>query len=114
MVTCSRDCEKCKQLNVKVDDKGYVTCYYALSKYNKKSYSRKGEVSAGSDTIYVSTKFDPKKLKKFGDSALELHIPIERLYFLHSSLDECNLKLPFRSSYRSLKLSKFSPKELKL
>lgn len=30
MTTCNRDCEKCKQLNVKVDDKGYPWGYECL------------------------------------------------------------------------------------
>lgn len=30
MITCNRDCEKCKQLNVKVDDKGYPWGYECL------------------------------------------------------------------------------------
>lgn len=40
MVTCSRDCEKCKQLNVKVDDKGYPWGYECL-KYGDSVFPEK-------------------------------------------------------------------------
>ena len=30
MVHCNKDCEKCKQLNVKVDDKGYRWGYVCM------------------------------------------------------------------------------------
>ena len=86
-----------------VSKDGIVTCYYALSKYNKKSYERTGEVSAGSDKIMLSTK-DDKELKKFGDEILTLYIPIERLYFVASTKDKILLKLPFRSSYRKMNI----------
>lgn len=85
---------------------GILTCYYALSKYNKKSYERTGEVGAGSDKIVVSTKNDDS-LKKFGDEVLTLYIPIERLYFLASTKNSVLLKIPFRSSYRKINLKQF-------
>ena len=92
-----------------VSKDGIVTCYYALSKYNKKSYERTGEVSAGSDKIMLSTK-DDKELKKFGDEILTLYIPIERLYFVASTKDKILLKLPFRSSYRKMNIKQFTKK----
>ena len=84
-----------------ISKEGILTCYYALSKYNKKSYEKTGEVGAGSDKIMLSTK-DDKDLKKFGDEVLTLYIPIERLYFVASTKDKILLKLPFRSSYRKM------------
>lgn len=92
-----------------ISQEGILTCYYALSKYNKKSYDKTGEVSAGSDKIMLSTK-DDKDLKKFGDEVLTLYIPIERLYFVASTKDKILLKLPFRSSYRKMNIKQFTKK----
>lgn len=92
-----------------ISKEGILTCYYALSKYNKKSYDKTGEVSAGSDKIMLSTK-DDKDLKKFGDEVLTLYIPIERLYFVASTKDKILLKLPFRSSYRKMNIKQFTKK----
>lgn len=92
-----------------ISKEGILTCYYALSKYNKKSYEKTGEVGAGSDKIMLSTKND-KDLKKFGDEVLTLYIPIERLYFVASTKDKILLKLPFRSSYRKMNIKQFTKK----
>lgn len=92
-----------------ISKEGIVTVYYALSKYNKKSYEKTGEVGAGSDKIMLSTK-DDKDLKKFGDEVLTLYIPIERLYFVASTKDKILLKLPFRSSYRKMNIKQFIKK----
>lgn len=92
-----------------ISKEGILTCYYALSKYNKKSYEKTGEVGAGSDKIMLSTK-DDKDLKKFGDEVLTLYIPIERLYFVASTKDKILLKLPFRSSYRKMNIKQFTKK----
>ena len=92
-----------------ISKEGILTCYYALSKYNKKSYEKTGEVGAGSDKIMLSTK-DDKDLKKFGDEVLTLYIPIERLYFLASTKDSILLKIPFRSSYRRINIGQFLKK----
>ena len=92
-----------------ISKEGILTCYYALSKYNKKSYEKTGEVGAGSDKIVVSTKND-NNLKKFGDEILTLYIPIERLYFLASTKDSILLKIPFRSSYRKMNIKQFTKK----
>lgn len=92
-----------------ISQEGIVTVYYALSKYNKKSYEKTGEVGAGSDKIMLSTK-DDKDLKKFGDEVLTLYIPIERLYFVASTKDKILLKLPFRSSYRKMNIKQFTKK----
>lgn len=92
-----------------ISQEGIVTSYYALSKYNKKSYEKTGEVGAGSDKIMLSTK-DDKDLKKFGDEVLTLYIPIERLYFVASTKDKILLKLPFRSSYRKMNIKQFTKK----
>lgn len=92
-----------------ISKEGILTCYYALSKYNKKSYEKTGEVSAGSDKIMLSTK-DDKDLKKFGDEVLTLYIPIERLYFVAFTKDKILLKLPFRSSYRKMNIKQFTKK----
>ena len=73
-----------------------LTCYYALSKYNKKSFEKTGEVGAGSDKIMLSTK-NTKNLKKYGDEILTLYIPIEKLYFVATTKEEILLKIPFRS-----------------
>lgn len=90
-----------------ISKEGIVTSYYALSKYNKKSYEKTGEVGAGSDKIVVSIK-NTKDLKKYGDEILTLYIPIERLYFLASTKDSILLKIPFRSNYRRINLKQFS------
>lgn len=92
-----------------ISKEGILTCYYALSKYNKKSYEKTGEVGAGSDKIVVSTKND-NSLKKFGDEILTLFIPVERLYFLASEKNKILLKLPFRSSYYKMNIKQFTKK----
>ena len=92
-----------------ISKEGILTCYYALSKYNKKSYEKTGEVSAGSDKIVVSTKNDDS-LKKFGDEVLTLFVPVERLYFLASEKNKILLKLPFRSSYYKMNIKQFTKK----
>lgn len=101
--------QEIKEKGGTISKEGIVTCYYALSKYNKKSYERTGEVGAGSDKIMLSTK-DDKDLKKFGDEILTLYIPIERLYFVASTKDKILLKLPFRSSYRKINIKQFIKK----
>lgn len=93
-----------------ISQEGIVTSYYALSKYNKKSFEKTGEVGAGSDKIVVSTK-NTNDLKKFGDEILTLYIPIERLYFLANTKDSVLLKIPFRSSYRKINIKQFIKKE---
>lgn len=85
---------------------GIVTCYYALSKYNKKIFEKTGEVGAGSDKVVFSTK-NTSNLKKYGDEVLTLYIPIEKLYFVASTKEEILLKIPFRSSYRRMNLKQF-------
>lgn len=40
MVHCNKDCEKCKQLNVKVDDKGYPWGYECM-KYGDSVFREK-------------------------------------------------------------------------
>lgn len=92
-----------------ISEDGIVTCYYALSKYNKKSYKKTGEVGAGSDKIIVSTK-NTNDLKKYGEEILTLYIPIERLYFVAPTKDKILLKLPFRSSYRKMNIKQFTKK----
>jgi len=90
----------------KISEAGLVTCYYALSKYNKKDYEKTGQVGAGSDKIMLST-HNTKGLKKFGDEILTLQIPIEKLYFVASTKEEILLKIPFRSSYRKMNIKQF-------
>ena len=92
-----------------ISDNGIVTLYYALSKYNKKSYEKTGEVGAGSDKVILSTKNTPN-LKKYGDDILTLYIPIEKLYFVASTKEEILVKIPFRSSYRRMNLKQFAKK----
>ena len=92
-----------------ISDNGIVTCYYALSKYNKKSYEKTGEVGAGSDKVMLSTKNTPN-LKKYGDDILTLYIPVEKLYFVASTKEEILVKIPFRSSYRRMNLKQFAKK----
>lgn len=92
-----------------ISENGIVTCYYALSKYNKKSYEKTGEVGAGSDKVMLSTKNTPN-LKKYGDDILTLYIPVEKLYFVASTKEEILVKIPFRSSYRRMNLKQFAKK----
>ena len=92
-----------------ISQEGIVTCYYALSKYNKKSFEKTGEVGAGGDKIMLSTKNTPN-LKKYGDEILTLYIPVERLYFVASTKEEILLKIPFRSSYRRMNIKQFIKK----
>lgn len=92
-----------------ISKEGIVTCYYALSKYNKKSYEKTGEVGAGSDKIIVSIK-NTDDLKKYGEEILTLYIPIERLYFVANTKDSMLLKIPFRSSYRRINIGQFVKK----
>lgn len=92
-----------------ISEDGIVTCYYALSKYNKKSYEKTGEVGAGSDKIMLSTK-NTDSLKKYGEEILTLYIPIEKLYFVASTKEEILLKIPFRSSYRRMNIKQFIKK----
>lgn len=92
-----------------ISDNGIVTLYYALSKYNKKSYEKTGEVGAGSDKVMLSTKNTPN-LKKYGDDILTLYIPVEKLYFVASTKEEILVKIPFRSSYRRMNLKQFAKK----
>lgn len=89
-----------------ISQEGIVTCYYALSKYNKKSFEKTGEVGAGSDKIMLSTK-NTENLKKYGDKILTLYIPIERLYFVADTKEEILLKIPFRSRYRKINIKQF-------
>lgn len=101
--------QEIKEKGGTISQEGIVTSYYALSKYNKKSYEKTGEVGAGSDKIVVSIKND-NSLKKFGDEILTLYIPIERLYFLANTKDSILLKIPFRSSYRRINIGQFLKK----
>lgn len=89
-----------------ISEDGIVTCYYALSKYNKKSFEKEGMVGAGSDKIMLSTK-NTDNLKKYGDKILTLYIPIERLYFTASTKEEVLLKIPFRSARRKMNIKQF-------
>lgn len=90
-----------------ISKEGILTCYYALSKYNKKSYEKTGEVGAGSDKIVVSTK-NTANLKEYGDEILTLYIPVEKLYFVANTKDAILLKIPFRSSYRRMNIKVFA------
>lgn len=101
--------EEIEAANGIVDGDGYVTCYYALSKYNKKSYDKDGTVGAGSDKVMFSTK-KSDKLKKFGETIIECKIPIEKLYFSASTDDEVLLKMPFKSSLRKLNVKIYAVK----
>lgn len=92
-----------------ISENGILTAYYALSKYNKKSYEKTGEVGAGSDKIIVSTK-NTNDLKKYGDEILTLYIPIEKLYFVANTKDSVLLKIPFRSNYRRMNIGQFVKK----
>lgn len=92
-----------------ISENGILTAYYALSKYNKKSYEKTGEVGAGSDKVMLSTKNTPN-LKKYGDDILTLYIPVEKLYFVASTKEEILVKIPFRSSYRRMNLKQFAKK----
>ena len=92
-----------------ISENGILTAYYALSKYNKKSYEKTGEVGAGSDKIIVSTK-NTNDLKKYGEEILTLYIPIEKLYFVANTKDSVLLKIPFRSNYRRLNIGQFVKK----
>lgn len=92
-----------------ISENGILTAYYALSKYNKKSYEKTGEVGAGSDKIIVSTK-NTNDLKKYGDEILTLYIPIEKLYFVANTKDSILLKIPFRSNYRRMNIEQFVKK----
>lgn len=89
-----------------ISEEGIVTCYYALSKYNKKSFDKDGTVGAGSDKVMLSTKNTPN-LKKYGDEIITLYIPIERLYFVAETKEEILLKIPFRSARRKMNLKQF-------
>lgn len=101
--------QKIKEKKGIISQEGIVTCYYALSKYNKKSFEKTGEVGAGGDKIMLSTKNTPN-LKKYGDEILTLYIPVERLYFVASTKEEILLKIPFRSSYRRMNIKQFIKK----
>lgn len=95
-----------KDVKGEIDNEGYVTCYYALSKYNRNSYNKEGTVGAGSDKVMFSTR-NSEDLKKFGDTILKLKIPIEKLFFTASTKKEILLKIPFRSSNRKLNIKKY-------
>lgn len=92
-----------------ISENGILTAYYALSKYNKKSYEKTGEVGAGSDKVMFSTKNTPN-LKKYGNEILTLYVPVEKLYFVASTKEEILVKIPFRSSYRRMNLKQFAEK----
>lgn len=95
-----------KEVKGEISSEGYVTCYYALSKYNKNSYTKDGTVGAGSDKVMFSTR-NSADLKKFGDTILKLSIPIEKLFFTASTKKEVLLKIPFRSSNRKLNIKRY-------
>lgn len=102
--------DEIKDKNGIINEDGYVTCYYALSKYNKKSYEKEGVVGAGSDKVMFSTR-NSNNLKKYGDTILELKIPIEKLFFSASTSKEVLLKIPFKSSLRKLNIKQYLVKK---
>lgn len=89
-----------------VSDEGVVTCYYALSKYNKKSFETDGTVGGGSDKIILSVK-ETESLKKFGDKILTLFIPIEDLFFAAETKETLLLKIPFKNKNRKINLKQY-------
>ena len=102
--------EEIESVNGIINNDGYVTCYYALSKYNKKSYDKDGTVGAGSDKVMFSTR-KSDNLKKFGETIIELKIPIEKLFFSASTKEEVLLKIPFKSSLRKLNIKIYTTKK---
>lgn len=98
--------DEIKSKKGQISPEGIVTCYYALSKYNKRSYDKDGTVGAGSDKIMLST-HKTSNLKKFGDIILTLYVPIEKLYFVAITKEEVLMKIPFRSSKRKMNIKQY-------
>ena len=98
--------EDLQEEGAKVDEDGYVTVYHNLSKYNKKSFEKTGELGGGSNGIIFSTKKDGK-IKGYGDKILTFKIPIEKFIWAGSFKNEVLLKIPFKSSYKKINVKKY-------
>lgn len=98
--------EDLKEEGAKVDENGYITVYHNISKYNKKSFEKTGELGGGSNGIIFSTKKDGK-IKPYGDKILTFKIPIEKFIWAGSYKNEVLLKIPFKSSYKKINVKKY-------
>lgn len=88
--------EELKSVGADIDNNGYVTLYHATNSENAKNIIKTGKMKAKEDGLFFSTKKDGM-ISGFGDSIVELKVPVEKLKLDDLFDNEAHVKIPLNS-----------------
>jgi len=95
-------------VGAEINPQGYVKVYHRTSEGNKKKISSSGKMIGREDGIFFSTKQDGQA-EGFGDSMVELFIPLEDLQLDDMFEDEAHVRIPTSKPNESVDISKYVP-----
>jgi hypothetical protein len=89
-----------------VDENGYVTLYHRTSKANADLIKSTGKMSAKEDGLFFSTKADGQ-IAGYGDTTIELKVPVEKLELDDVFGDEAHLRIPLKNKNQVLDVGEY-------
>lgn len=89
--------EEIQSVGGKVDENGYVTVYHRTNKENAEQIRKTGKMSAKEDGIFFSTSKDGYNNSNYGESIVELKVPVEKLVLDDIFTDEASVKIPLKN-----------------
>lgn len=99
--------EELKEVNANVDDFGYVTVYHRTSKENAEQIKKTGKMINKEKGIFVSTKKDGSQAEGYGDTVIEMKIPIEDAQIDDMFGDEAHLAIKTKTVGKPIDISKY-------
>lgn len=92
-----------------VSPNGYVTLYHRTTEDNAKKIIKTGKMSAKEDGIFFSTQKDGAYSADYGDSVVELKVPVEKLVLDDIFDSEAHLRIPLKNRNEVLDVSAYLP-----
>lgn len=99
--------DELKGVNANVDDFGYVTVYHRTSKENADQIIKTGKMINKEKGIFVSTKKDGGQAEGYGDTVVEMKIPIEDAQIDDIFGDEAHLAIKTKTVGKPIDVSKY-------
>lgn len=95
-----------KSVGGEVDNNGYITLYHRTTEQAKEKILSSGKMTAKEDGIFFSTKKDGQA-NGYGDSVIEMRIPVEKLILDDIFDDEAHLRYPLENRNSHLDVSEY-------
>ena len=95
-----------KSVGGEVDNNGYITLYHRTTEQAKEKILSSGKMTAKEDGIFFSTKKDGQT-NGYGDSVIEMRIPVEKLILDDIFDDEAHLRYPLENRNSHLDVSEY-------